>query len=96
MEKHVALAALVFALWLAPAWTGYARGQAGLPAHADWEYRVDPVPGVERSLRMANEFDTEVTERNRARHEKLLNQRAAEGCELTAVAGSYHCFRRPR
>ena len=42
------------------------------------------------------QLDTEVMEHNRAVDEKLLNQRAAEGWELTAVGGYFYYFRRAR
>jgi len=45
---------------------------------------------------MATEFDTAVVERNRTANERLINQRATEGWELTAVGGTFYYFRRPK
>ena len=95
MRSTFAFAAAVVLLLLS-AWTGYTRGQGSTPRRQNWEYRVDPVPGVERSVSMATEFDAPVVERNRAADEKLLNQRAAEGWELSAVGANFYYFRRAR
>jgi hypothetical protein len=96
MKKRLVLSLITGALLLLVGWSGYAHGQAARPATQVWEYRVDPVPGTARSVRMATEFDTEVMAHNRAVDEKLLNQRAAEGWELTAVGNSFYYFRRAR
>jgi hypothetical protein len=53
------------------------------------------VPGIARSVASAIEFDAPVVERNRAADEHLINQRAAEGWELTAVGGTFYYFKRP-
>jgi hypothetical protein len=96
MKKIVGLSIIVGALLGLAGWSGYAQGQRTLPPRGGWEYRVDPIPGVERSLRMATEFDKEVVGRNREADENLINERAAQGWELTAVGGLYYYFRRAR
>jgi len=77
-------------------WAGYMRGQGTNSRRQNWEYQVDPAPGTERSVRMATEFDTAVMERNRVADERLINQRAAEGWELTAGGGTFYYFKRAK
>jgi hypothetical protein len=97
MQKALALSLCGLGLLLGAAWTGYAHGQTARSARQTWEYRVDPVPGTQRSMRTSYaELDTEVMEHHRAVDEKLLNQRAAEGWELIAVGGYFYYFRRAR
>jgi len=86
------VAALV--LLLLSGWAAYTQGRSA-PVQK-WEYRVDAVPGIERSERMATEFDTAVVERNRTANERLINQRATEGWELTGIGGTFYYFRRPK
>ena len=71
-------------------------GQQTASRRQNWEYRVDAVPGTGRSVRMATEFDTPVMERNRVANERLINQRAAEGWELTAIGSNFYYFKRAK
>src|SRR5688500_7138097 len=53
-----------------------------------WVYRVDPVPVGEETLSTyTNELNESIMKRNAAGLERLVNQRAAEGWELTGVGG---------
>lgn len=93
MKKQLYLSIVMFALLSLVGWTGYAQGQRSSVGRQTWEYRVDPVPGN----RVANYGDTaEVARSNAAEDERLLNQRAAEGWELTAVGGVNYYFRRAK
>jgi hypothetical protein len=92
MRKALLTGAIV-AVAIGCAWGGHARGQ-GSARHGSWEYRVDRVPGIERSVHSAIEFDAPVMERNRTADENLINQRAAEGWELAAVGGTFYYFKR--
>jgi hypothetical protein len=89
---YVSLALLV--ILCLSGWAAYTRAQ-GTPSRK-WEYRVDPVPGIERSVTSATEFDKPVIERNRAADERLINQRAAEDWELAAVGGTFYYLKRPK
>ena len=60
MRTHYALA-FVGLLFLS-AWASHTHGQQTASRRQNWEYRVDAVPGTERSVRMATEFDTPVME----------------------------------
>jgi hypothetical protein len=77
-------------------WAGYTRGQGTNSRRQNWEYRVDPAPGTERSVTVATEFDKPVMEKNQFADERLINQRAAEGWELTAVGGFFYYFKRAK
>jgi len=94
MRTHYALA-FVGLLFLS-AWASHTHGQQTASRRQNWEYRVDAVPGTGRSVRMATEFDTPVMERNRVANERLINQRAAEGWELTAIGSNFYYFKRAK
>jgi hypothetical protein len=94
MKKHLYLSMIIVALLTLAGWTGYARGQRTNSMRQTWEYRVDPVPSTAR-IELLAETDR-VMENNRALDERLINQRAAEGWELTAVGGTMYYFRRAR
>ena len=94
MKKHLYLSMIIVALLSLVGWTGYAQGQRTNSRRQTWEYRVDPVPGTAR-IELLAETDR-VMEYNRALDERLINQRAAEGWELTAVGGTMYYFRRAR
>jgi len=70
------------------------QGGRTAPNGQPWIYRVDPVAGIEQPLTALP--DEDVMRRNAARNERLINQRASEGWELTAVGGASFYFRRPR
>lgn len=93
MKKHLYLTIIIVALLSLAGWTGYAREQRTNSVRQTWEYHVDPVPG----MFVAHYGDeAEVTRNNAALDERLINQRAAEGWELTAVGGVNYYFRRAR
>jgi hypothetical protein len=92
MKKHLYLSIIVVVLLSLAGWTGYARGQRSV-GRQTWEYHVDPVPGTQVAH---NGPDVEVYRTIAAENERLINQRAAEGWELTAVGASYFYFRRAR
>ena len=96
MKKLYVVLTLVTLLLCLSGWVVRARGQATNARKQSWEYRVDSVPGVERSLQSATEFDKPVMERNRSADEHLINQRAAEGWQLTAVGGYFYYFKRAK
>ena len=93
MKKHFYLSMIIVALLSLAGWTGYARGQRTNSVRQTWEYHVDPVPGT--SVAHYND-EAEVVRSNAAADERLINQRAAEGWELTAVGGINYYFRRAR
>jgi hypothetical protein len=93
MKKHLYLTIIIVALLSLAGWTGYARGQRTNSARQTWEYHVDVVPGTEVSHYGDNE---RVARDNAAADESLLNKRAAEGWELTAVGGVNYYFKRAR
>ena len=92
MKKHFYLSMIIVALLSLAGWTGYARGQRTNSLRQTWEYHVDPVP-VASSSEVSREG---VARANAAAYERLLNQRAAEGWELTAVGVGNYYFRRAR
>lgn len=94
MKKHLYLTIIIVALLSLAGWTGYGQGQRSSVGRQTWEYHVDPVPGT----RVAHfGTDTEdVARSNAAEDERLINRRAAEGWELTAVGGVNYYFRRAR
>jgi hypothetical protein len=94
--RNVLFTGTIAAVVCLSVWAGYARAQASSAHRGSWEYRVDRVPGTERSVTSATEFDMPVMERNRLADEHLINQRAAEGWELAAVGGYYYYFKRAR
>jgi hypothetical protein len=92
MKKHLYLSIIVVVLLSLAGWTGYARGQRSV-GRQTWEYHVDLIPGTS----VAHYGDeAEVARSNAAADERLINQRAAEGWELTAVGGVNYYFRRAR
>ena len=92
MQKHLYLTLIVAALLSLAGWTGYGRGQRNV-GRQTWEYHVDPVPGTG----VARFDDTEAVARSNAEaNERLINRRAAEGWELTAVGGANFYFRRAK
>jgi len=93
MKKHFYLSLIIVALLSLAGWTGYARGQRTNSVKQTWEYHVDPLPGTQGAHYGP---DVEVYRTIAAENERLINQRAAEGWELTAVGVSYFYFRRAR
>lgn len=92
MKKHFYLSMIIVALLSLAGWTGYARGQRTNSVRQTWEYHVDPVPVVEE-VQVIRE---RAAQAQATANERLINQRAAEGWELTAVGVSYYYFRRAR
>jgi len=94
MRNRLYLSLVVVALLCLVGWEGYGQGQRSSVGRQTWEYHVDPVPGT----RVAHfDRDTEdVARSNAAEDESLINRRAAEGWELTAVGGVNYYFRRAR
>ena len=93
MKKHFYLSMIIVALLSLAGWTGYARGQRTNSVRQTWEYHVDPVPGTRLGV-IGGEQET--ARLNAAEDERLINRRAAEGWELTAVGGVNFYFRRAR
>jgi hypothetical protein len=92
MRKPFYLSIIVVAFLSLAGFIGYARGQRSVPRQT-WEYRVDLIPGTS----VAHYGDeAEVARSNAAADERLINQRAAEGWELTAVGGVNYYFRRAK
>jgi len=103
MKKHLYLTIIIVALLSLVGWTEYARGQRSSVGRQTWEYHVDPVPGTRvprfgtMDGRPINPVENaEVARSNAAEDERLINQRAAEGWELTAVGGVNYYFRRAK
>lgn len=71
---------VIVALLCLIGWTVY-----GQRTRSGWEYKVDPVPDAGSM----QQFQAQANER-------LINQRAGEGWELTAVGVSYFYFKRAR
>jgi hypothetical protein len=90
MKKYFYLSIIVVVLLSLAGWTGYARGQRSVGRQ---EYHVDLIPGT--SVAHYGD-DAEVARSNAAADERLINQRAAEGWELTAVGGVNYYFRRAK
>jgi hypothetical protein len=91
--KNLYLYLTLIAILCLSGWAGYTRGQGTNSRRQSWEYRVDTVPGTAQSISV-DQFA--VREHNREADERLINQRAAEGWELTAVGGYYYYFERAR
>ena len=93
MRNRLYLSLVVVALLCLVGWTGYGQGQRSSVGRQTWEYRVDPVPGTRLGV-IGGEQET--ARLNAAEGERLINRRAAEGWELTAVGGVNYYFRRAR
>jgi hypothetical protein len=91
--KNLYLYLILVAILCLSGWAGYMRGQGTNSRRQNWEYRVDTVPGTSQSISVDQ---SAVREHNREADERLINQRAAEGWELTAVGGYYYYFKRAR
>jgi hypothetical protein len=94
MKKHLYLSIIIIALLSLAGWTEYARGQRSSVGRQTWEYHVDPVPGT-RVAELRQDIEG-FARSNAAEDERLINQRAAEGWELTAVGGVNYYFRRAK
>jgi hypothetical protein len=80
MRSKLFTSLVIVALLCLIGWTVY-----GQRTRSGWEYKVDPVPdggSMQQLQAQANE--------------RLINQRAGEGWELTAVGVSYFYFKRAR
>ena len=91
--KNLYLYLTLIAILCLLGWAGYMRGQGTNSRRQNWEYRVDTVPGTATSISVDQ---SEVREHNRVADERLINQRAAEGWELTAVGGFFYYFKRAK
>ena len=98
MRSKLYASLIVVALLSVVGWTQYAHGQRTSSMKQTWEYHVDPVPGTgvcDRQSYTAEVCDP-IFARNAALDSRLINQRAAEGWELTAVGGTNYYFKRAR
>ena len=79
-------------------WTRYAHGQRTVTTRQIWEYHVAAIPGTGDCDRQTYTADVcePIFARNRAMNERLLNQRAAEGWELTGIGTVNFYFRRAK
>jgi len=80
MRSKLYISLVVVALLCLVAGTGCGQG-----TRQSSEYKVDPVPDVGSDRGRATQAD-----------ERLINQRAAEGWELTAVGTSNYYFKHAR
>jgi hypothetical protein len=87
VKKKLYLSVIILALCLV-GWTGHGREQRTSAGRQTWEYRVDGAPTFAGP---GSYIDPE-------KAQQLLNQRGAEGWELTAIGGGQglYYFRRPR
>jgi hypothetical protein len=95
MRNRFYLSLVVVALLCMVGWTGYAHGQRSSVGRQIWEYRVDLVPGTKIARPGWDDVGV-VARENAATDQVLINQRATEGWELTAVGNSNYYFRRAR
>jgi len=97
MRSKLYASLIAVALLSIVGWTQYAHGQR-TSSRQTWEYQVDLVPGTGFCDRQA--YTAEVCDpifaRNAALDSRLINQRAAEGWELTAVGGTNYYFKRAK
>ena len=88
MKKKLYLSVIILSLCLV-GWTGHGREQRTSAGKQTWEYLIDTAPT----------FAGPGSFVNAEKAQQLLNQRGAEGWELTAVGGGglgLYYFRRPR
>jgi hypothetical protein len=94
--KNIYLSLTLVAILCLSGWAGYTRGQGTNSRRQNWEYRVDIEPGTATSISAMVADQSAVWEHNRVANERLINQRAAEGWELTAVGGYFYYFKRAK
>jgi hypothetical protein len=80
MRSKLYTSLVIIVLLCLVGWTGY-----GQRTRSGWEYKVDPVPDAGSMQQLQAQAN-----------ERLINQRAGEGWELTAVGSSYFYFKRAR
>ena len=85
MKSRLYLLVVVFALLYLAGWTGYAQGQRSNLMRQAWEYKVDFI----------DDSPWYLSERA-ARNQRQINERAAEGWELTAVGANCFYFKRSK
>ena len=83
MKKHLYLPFVMGALLCLLGWTGYAQGQR-TPLRQLWEYHIDVTSDSPDRASIARE------------NQRILDARAAEGWELTAVGNGFFYFKRAR
>ena len=95
MRNRLYLSLVVVALFCLVGWVGYAHGQRSSVGRQIWEYRVDLIPGT-AAVSPGYGLEEQVARQNAAKDQALINERAAEGWELTAIGNSFYYFKRAR
>jgi len=90
MRNKLYMVAIVVAFVFVVGWSQYAHGQR-TSSRQVWEYHLDPI-------RDSGNCDPQMlaVECSRIWNERLLNQRGAEGWELTAIGANNFYFRRAK
>jgi hypothetical protein len=85
--KNFYLSMVIVLILCMVGWTRHANAQRSSSMNQTWEYHADPVPQIIGTLMPIDQANLNT---------RLINQRAAEGWELTAVGTSFFYFKRPK
>lgn len=85
--KNFCLFMLVVLILCLVGWTQHANAQRSSSMNQTWEYHVDPVPNIGGFVKPVDQANA---------NSRLINQRAAEGWELTAAGTGFFYFKRPK